>query len=323
MRYSVKIFSRIGELIQGILPDGSHFLVSGLPSRRFFSEAILEGVAACEGASAMEGASATPILQLPPKANRALQLFLDTYQPDPGHEQYPGGAHHRGHRPDPTRALHTKNLRLHSNIPPGKGLSSSSADILSVLNVVNDYLGAGCSDPQLYAIAARVEPTDPCLSEDIVVFHQRRGIACRRISLPPVSMIWFDAAPDRQIDTVDLQRNYDGQAPAFFAALLDRFEAAAGQEDYTALFDCMTHSALYNQSVIPLPRFEEYYQLATRTGAGLMVAHSGTIIGLLSRPEECAALLPVIEAMTNKDQPTTLYIEQYSSTESKALCQER
>ncbi|HWB94443.1 MAG TPA: hypothetical protein VG605_21460, partial [Puia sp.] len=41
MTYSAKIYSRIGELMQGVLPDASAFLVSGLASRRWYSEAVI------------------------------------------------------------------------------------------------------------------------------------------------------------------------------------------------------------------------------------------------------------------------------------------
>lgn len=280
MKHSVKIYSRIGELMQGILPDRSPFLVSGLPSRTFFSEAIAEE----------EGGFST---DLPPKARQAMDLFYQTGQPKPV---------------DPRPIL-----SLRSNIPPGKGMSSSSADILSILYVLDRYWQTGFSDQTLYSIAARVEPTDPCLSDDIVVFKQQTGITDRVLSLPPLAMIWFDAAPDRQVNTLEVQRIYDKDAPGFFHSLLIKFLQSVAAADYAGLFDCITHSALYNQSIIPLPRFGEYYQLATRLQVGLMVAHSGTIIGLLTRPEEAAALIPFVEAMANHYQPTIVHIEKYLS----------
>lgn len=293
--------------MQGILPDGSHFLVSGLPARQWYTEARIEEESGEDTGAGQPGDGKTREMpgagrMLPPKARKALSLMLEILEG----EELTGQA-----------------IRLHSNIPPGKGLSSSSADVLSVLSVVNDYLQADLSPQQIYAIAARVEPTDPCLSDDIVLFRQHEGITERTISLPPVSMIWFDGAPDRQVNTVGLQRKYDGKAPDFFSSLLDRFERAAVQEDYDSLFDCVTQSAIYNQSIIPLPHFEEYYQLAVSQRAGLTVAHSGTIIGLLTRPSACAALLPIVASMANRRQRTPLYTEQYFYTESNVLCPDR
>src|ERR1700744_5139489 len=268
MNHSVKIYSRIGELIQGVLPDRSSFLVSGFSSRTLYSEAILE-----DGPDSPDVSAASA---LPGKARQALGVFMQAYAVPP---------------------LAGKSIRLHSNIPPGKGLSSSSADVLGVLHVANDYLQAGVTPEEIYRIAARIEPTDPCLSTDIVLFKQRLGVTDRSIALPPLTLLFFDAAPDRKVETLDLERPYTSGAPHYFDQLLRRFLHAAEEKDHVSLLDCITQSAIYNQSILPLPRFGEYHQLATSTGAGLMVAHSGTIIGLLTRPEQAATLRERLEAL--------------------------
>jgi uncharacterized protein involved in propanediol utilization len=276
MNYSVKIYSRIGELIQGILPDQSSFLVSGFPSHTLYAEAILE-----DGPDNPDVLAASA---LPDKARQALALFMQAYALPP---------------------LAGKSIRLHSNIPPGKGLSSSSADVLSVLYVANDYLQAGVTPEELYRIAARVEPTDPCLSRDIVLFKQQTGVTDQSITLPPLTLLFFDAAPGRMVETLDLQRHYTADAPGFFDELLRRFLRSVENKDHEGLMDCITQSAIYNQSILPLPRFDEYRQLAATTGAGLMVAHSGTIIGLLTRPEQAATLREQLETLVQAYPSTT------------------
>jgi uncharacterized protein involved in propanediol utilization len=288
MNYSVKIYARIGELIQGILPDRSSFLVSGIASSTLHAEATLE--------------DGPDNYALPSKARQALHFFLQA------HLQRIGAI----------SPLAGKSIRLSSNIPPGKGLSSSSADVLSVLYVVNDYLAAGFTSEELYRIAARVEPTDPCLSQDIVLFKQQAGITEGSIPLPPLTLLYFDAAPERQIDTLDLQRPYSTDAPRFFEALLRTFLSSAAQSDYTGILNCITQSAIYNQAILALPGFDTCLQLALDEGAGLMVAHSGTIIGLISPPEQAAAILPQLEALSRRLTPgphqlPPIYKENYIS----------
>jgi len=296
MEYAVKIYSRIGELMQGFLPDASSFLVSGLPSRLFFSEAILQTGGDLQGprggdlhspldlhSSRAEPRASPGAAALPPKARQALDIFLRTC----------------------AKNIAGCSIRLRSNIPPGKGLSSSSTDILSVLHVVNDHLQTGCSPEHLYRIAASVEPTDPCLSNDIVVFRQQVGFVDRCITLPPMTVLYFDAESGRQIDTMDVQRCWTMGGGKFFEWLLRRFIQAAEKGDYKTLFECITYSAEYNQTVIALPRFAEYYQLAQQTQSGLMVAHSGTIVGLLTPPDRAAELLGRLQTST------TIYSEQY------------
>jgi uncharacterized protein involved in propanediol utilization len=85
--------------------------------------------------------------------------------------------------------------------------------------------------------------------------------------------------------------------------------AAADAADYGLLFDAITYSAEYNQQQLQTPGFVDLYRLAQATGSGLMVAHSGTVAGLLTKPEEAAALLPKLEALGQ-----TIYLEQYHSS---------
>ena len=264
--------------MQGFLPDASGFLVSGLPSRIFFSEAVLT-----------PGGDPGEVGLLPVKSRLALAKFRELYETD---------------------GVGPFSVRLQSNIPPGKGLSSSSTDILSVLFVVNDYLQTGCTSEDLYRIAAAIEPTDPCLTDDIVVFRQHAGIVERCIPLPPMTVLYFDAEPGRQIETLDVQRPWTLGTGKFYDWLLRRFLQAAKNGDYDALFESITYSAEYNQTMVSLARWDEYLQLARTTQSGLMVAHSGTIAGFLIRPEQAGELQTRLG--TAIGQP--IYSEQYISS---------
>jgi L-threonine kinase len=288
MNYSVKLFSRIGELLQGMLPDQSHFLVSGIPSRHFFSEAVLQDDPEGKG------------IQLPEKTMNALRFMLGTYSSSLSNitaEQLLNAL------------LPGKTIQLSSNIPQGKGLSSSSTDILSVLHVVNDYLNIPFELHELYAMAAAIEPTDPCLSETIVVFKQRTGDIHRIVPLPPLSIVYFDSEPAKRVNTLQLKREYGKEAADFFASLLNSFMLAAEQDDYITLFDCITQSSVHNQSIVAINSFEQYRQLAEQLQTGLMVAHSGTVIGFVTRPDQLHTVLPAIEQVVNYRQPIKVYTE--------------
>jgi uncharacterized protein involved in propanediol utilization len=299
MYHSAKIYSRIGELMQGVLPDASAFLVSGLLSRRWFSEAMIEAPPQPDRRPNQRGADGPAEgAPLPPKAREALDILL-------GGKGMPAGV----------------SIGLRSNIPPGKGLASSSADVLSVLSVVNDYLELGLGPEEIYRIAARVDPTDPCLSDDIVVFHQHSGQRGQEIFLPPVSLLYFDTAPGRCVETLGVKRHWPRGAGAFFAWLLQRLINAAEQGDYALLFDSITYSAEYNQMVLPLPGFDEYRRLAGEVGAGLMVAHSGTVAGLLVAPEQEPALVPKLMALVRSRGDMPIYREQYSSSYPRYECE--
>lgn len=284
--------------MQGILPDASAFLVSGLPSRQWFSEATIHFPGMVRGLGAdVSGISQTKKAGgLPPKAKEALTFFLNQVGRQLPPEVW---------------------IDLYSNIPWGKGLSSSSTDILSVLSLVNNYLETGLPAGALYQIAAHVEPTDPCLSEDILVFYQHSGVPGMTIDLPSVTLLYFDTAPDHRVDTLQIRRPWQVGAGEFFAWLLRRFMLAASEGNYAVLFDAITSSAEYNQMTLPLPGFADLYRLAEETGTGLMVAHSGTIAGLLTRPEQAADVMSLLEKRTEGP----VYMEHYFSPHHRSVCQ--
>jgi uncharacterized protein involved in propanediol utilization len=319
MEYSAKIYSRIGELMQGVLPDASAFLVSGLPSQQWFSEAVLRrdgargqlgfagadpGTRKAPGGVGIDDPSGSHDGRaLPPKAMEALGMLEQQV----------------GRRLPPEVAI-----EIQSNIPWGKGLSSSSTDVLSVLSVVNAFLGAGLMPADLYRIAARVEPTDPCLSGEIQVFYQHTGDIGATIDLPSVTLLYFDAAPGSSVDTVAMRRRWPSGAGDFFSWLLHRMVAAAAAGDYKNLFECITHSAEYNQLMLPLPGFAELYRLAEETESGMVIAHSGTIAGLLTKPDEAAGLMPRVEALVESRRiagqaAQPVYLEHYHSPHHRSL----
>lgn len=304
MEYAAKIYSRIGELMQGVLPDASAFLVAGLPSRRWFSEAVL--TTAGHAATGEDRGAATQGTPLPPKTRAALKAL----------ERQVG-----------LRLPPEMGIELRSNIPWGKGLSSSSTDILSVLSVANVFFRTGLGPADLYRVAAQVEPTDPCLCDDIPVFYQHTGCRGATVDLPPVTLIYFDTAPGSSVDTVEMPRRRQETAGTgrFFSWLLRRLIAAAADADYEQLFNAITYSAEFNQQLLPLSGFAGLYKLAEESHAGVMVAHSGTIAGLLARPDDAGQLLPRVEALAQSRQmpgqpATPVYVEQYQSPYYNSLC---
>lgn len=149
-------------------------------------------------------------------------------------------------------------------------------------------------------LAAKVEPTDPCLSSDIHLFYHQEGIVAQRIGLPPMSLLYFDTGRDLRVDTETVCRPWTPGLGRYYDWLLRKFLGAAEVGDRETLFECITASAEYNQTVVSLPRWEEWLRLATESGSGLMVAHSGTVAGLLTLPERTGRLRARLEAMTGE-----------------------
>jgi len=202
------------------------------------------------------------------KAAKALELWLA----ESGRENFPFG------------------VRLRSNIPQGKGMASSSADIAAVLAAAVAALGENIAPEEIARIAAQVEPTDGVFFPGLVRINYMSGEVKANLGVPPkMNLIIFDSGGT--VDTLDFHEKAAeitedktelGSAIELFASL-----------DAAKIGEGATISARLNQSRLPKPRLEELIDFVTARGAlGVTVAHSGTVIGVLLPADLAEELLP-------------------------------
>ena len=176
-------------------------------------------------------------------------------------------------------------VSLTGAIPAGKGMGSSSADIAAAVAAAG--LAAGCPLPpaDIARIALSVEPTDGVMFPGIALFDHRRGRIAESLGPPPpMEAIVIDRGG--QVDT--LAFNAVDRA-AQWAAVADRTEAAlelvrAGvrRQDAGLIGRGATVSARAGRPADAADWVERAIGLAEDIGAaGVNVAHSGTVIGIL------------------------------------------
>ena len=176
-------------------------------------------------------------------------------------------------------------VSLTGAIPAGKGMGSSSADIAAAVAAAG--LAAGCplSPEDIARIALSVEPTDGVMFPGIALFDHRRGRIAESLGPPPpMEAIVIDRGG--QVDT--LAFNAVNRA-AQWAAVADRTEAAlelvrAGvrRQDAGLIGRGATVSARAGRPPDAANWVERAIGLAKDIGAaGVNVAHSGTVIGIL------------------------------------------
>lgn len=186
-------------------------------------------------------------------------------------------------------------LRLESATARGKGLASSSADLVAVGTAVLAAYGVAASEhPRLISRATRrVEPADGVMYAGIVSFdqHQSRLIE----SFGAVDLAIVGCLLPGNVDSC----SYDSSKIRYTADELDLLDCAysfarqgARTKDRNLLGLAASISAEINQRYLPKPRFAEVKSLAKSVGAaGIVVAHSGTAIGLLAPDGASAAQL--------------------------------
>lgn len=244
-------FGTFGELLQGALPDdGPDFLVT-LPIARWTT-------ATFEYDDAGRGVEVFPVTKT--KARQLAEAVLARY--------FGGGGA----------------LRLSGSLPEGKGLASSSADLVATARAVAKALEVDMPPRLIEDLLRRIEPTDGVMYPGVVAFEHRNVALLERLgAMPPMTIVGIDEGGG--IDTVEFNRipkNFTEQELDEYARLLDETRTAVGAGDLAAIGRVATCSAHLNQRLCHKRTLAAMTALSAEVGGvGVAVAHSGSAIGLM------------------------------------------
>lgn len=187
----------------------------------------------------------------------------------------------------PAKLLADIDLCVSGDLRVGKGMASSTADIVAACAAVAGLVGVRLDCDELAAIALRVEPTDGVLYPGVVAFDHRGGGFLERLgAMPPLDVVVLDTGGS--VDTVAFNNSvvaYSERESVELAAALDLLRQGIAKQDPRMLGEACTISARLNQLRLPKPQLEDVIKVARKHGAyGVTVAHSGTLIGVICDP---------------------------------------
>ncbi|RWD82942.1 GHMP kinase [Mesorhizobium sp.] len=251
-----------GELLQGVFEvEGARLrrgLVS-LPCRHLTSKAEFR-------VTSEESVSVVP--RRCEKAGRAAELALQRFA------QAGTGGH----------------LTVESNIPVGRGMGSSTADVLASILAVLDYLRIQVSPDFVMQLAVNAETAcdSTLFSGPAVLFAHREGIVIESFkkSLPPIDLVSIDTTPGKAVDTLEFEpAQYSPAEIESFRPLRALLRHAVNISDLTLLGRVATASTRINERFLPKPRLNDIEAIGVLHGAlGVQAAHSGTVVGLMFDP---------------------------------------
>lgn len=242
MRFSVRVPGSCGEIVQGV--------AAGIPFLLTCPVGLYSTVVVSDGKTAAE--------PLPPKASRALAAVLDYL--------------HCRHFP--------YHLRLSSDLPVGKGMASSSADVTAVLAAAALALGRALTEAEIGQLAAAIDPVDGVFASGLALIQQRRGRVLRHYQpVPALSIAVLDAGGC--IDTQAFHAGSRDNLPENTGIPLQALQLLDKDLTTARLGQAATMSALANQSLLPKPQLTELIACSRKYGAlGVNAAHSGTVCGV-------------------------------------------
>jgi L-threonine kinase len=182
-------------------------------------------------------------------------------------------------------------IRFARNIPVGKGLSSSTADMLAALRALQEVFGFLLTDRFVSRLFSEIEPHDALHYNNSVVYNHRKGRLIRDLQyIPSFAVICVDNGG--VVDTIAYNRAkvFATAHMQAFDALLTDLIAAFELADDKAIANCATRSARLHVEMTGDKFLARCLEAACLDGAvGVQATHSGTCAGFLfsgDRPAE-------------------------------------
>ncbi|HEY3373903.1 MAG TPA: hypothetical protein VGK02_02425 [Candidatus Aquicultor sp.] len=192
--------------------------------------------------------------------------------------------------------VNSAEIEISSDLPHGKGMASSTADIGAALSALYMACERTVTERELAQIALAVEPTDGTLFSGIFAFDHINGEVCERISdAPPIDVIVLE--PTAIVDTVTFNRAKETPMLDTYIVREAYEMAVVGLQslDIKLIGEAATISAVANQAILPKRDLQDVIDATKRRGAlGVNVAHSGTVMGILAERGYAGRLLDKI-----------------------------
>lgn len=256
----VKGFTKFGEIVQGVLPGGLPFFVSGtLTSAPTTDSAYYDARRVFE----VVGKRGRCV----DKARTAAEALLKQHGVDP--------AAARGH------------ITIDSLTAPGKGLGSSSIDIVLAMTATARSNDLPLHPRDIYRLmVTKVERSDAVfLPEHRVVCYPTTG-DLQVLDLPQVRalIIGVDTMPDGGVDTA-AAGVLDQQRLAHCDEYRDLLNVVIDPDSTPAdILAAATRSSVLNNQWLRKPGFDAVMKLAAAHGGGVISAHTGTYLGIMLDP---------------------------------------
>ncbi|WP_042278346.1 GHMP family kinase ATP-binding protein [[Clostridium] dakarense] len=177
-------------------------------------------------------------------------------------------------------------LNINSEIPVGKGMASSTADIGATIVATLGLIKKNLTSEEISYIASTIEPTDSTYIEKNVVFNPLNGEVIKYLGNIKNSKVVI-LEPNKTLDTMKIRntpnykdikiQNKDIISEAFYL-----LEEGIKNNNLSLVGKAATLSSLANENIDKKDGLKEIIEISQNYGAyGVNIAHSGTVVGIL------------------------------------------
>lgn len=243
-------YGAFGELLQGILPNEKHFLITlpiNLKSKAYFKP------------------NYSNQFTVKPNHKEKVKCFANLLAE---YHKVPIGG----------------DISIESEIPIGKGLSSSTADIVATYRSISKIFNVTYPVEHIEQLICQIEPSDGLLYDGVVAYYHREVSLLKKFDYYP-DLIIIAMDEGGIVDTVQynqIKRNPSIAEKYEFKELLSQCMDAIETQDLKTIGNISTRSAELNQKYNYKPSFKDILEINYKIdGLGVICAHSGTYMGIL------------------------------------------
>ena len=244
-----------GEFFQGFL-DNEEYLSSY--AINLFSVATLE-----EGKEIIQKG--------PKKSRRAMELVFEKF----------------GLPVDETKNI---SLNIKSQIPVGKGMASSTADIGATIKATLSMLNKTLTGEEISKLAVKIEATDSLLLNQHSIFNPLTADIKKYLGgINDAKVVILE--PSDILDTKSIRmtpnyKTYKMQNKEIIKKSFELLDEGLAKNDLNLIGKACTYSGLANENIHKKPFLEKIIDISDKYGCyGVNIAHSGTVIGILMHRE--------------------------------------
>lgn len=252
-----------GEWIQGA-KDGIPFLI-GCPVNRFV-EAKAEILSTnISGGNYVQHQELQDWIWKLPKSKEKTRQALQQFSKDRGLPYF------------------TARISMESQLQTGKGMASSTADMIAAVCALANALDITCEPEELARLVLEIEPTDPIMFEGVTEFAHRDGSYIKPLGPKiPAQLLMLDWGGFLDTQAFNARKDLPGHYRKYeqrIKSALSLFYEGMAQRDLEKIAQASTISARCNQEINPKPLFEDILTwVLAKGGLGVVTAHSGTLL---------------------------------------------
>jgi L-threonine kinase len=262
-----KSYASFGEIVQGRLSSGDDFLVT-LPIDMWSTCEVVS--VPHEGPSVVEGS-------VLPKSRLVAEQMLRVLGMEQGQKI---------------------TIDLTRNIPIGKGLSSSTADMLAVVRGFQEVFGVIVTESFISRLFGAIEPHDGLHYYQSVAYNHRQGNLLSKLNyIPDFKIVAIDGGGE--VSTLEYNRKlrFSAEDLAAYDSLYNAVLIAFAMRDDEAIAKCAHRSAILHVERTGNRLLGDVVKLSANVGAlGVLATHSGTCPGLLFKGSTPDRELDEVEA---------------------------